>query len=190
MGLVRVLKPGKILPFDLKQFASKIHDLGTTPCAIIEFEQASSAKSTVEKEKENLLRLALLQPGADIELYGSSSSEIHSDHSSHQPNSTPRGSLVGSDHLPISSHHNESGIDVISNNSEHSGESMNKDNNKDDQTRKSSSNSSETRKNSDSRKSSENKKAGKSSDKRGNHQSKADNLGKLPVTAPKSNNNQ
>ena len=26
--LVRVLKPGKILPFDLKQFASKIHDLG------------------------------------------------------------------------------------------------------------------------------------------------------------------
>ena len=131
-----------------------------------------------------------MQPGADIELYGSSSSEIHSDHSSHQPNSTPRGSLVGSDHLPISSHHNESGIDVISNNSEHSGESMNKDNNKDDQTRKSSSNSSETRKNSDSRKSSENKKVGKSSDKRGNHQSKADNLGKLPVTAPKSNNNQ
>lgn len=27
--LVRVLKPGKILPFDLKQFASKIHDLGS-----------------------------------------------------------------------------------------------------------------------------------------------------------------
>jgi hypothetical protein len=38
--LVRVIKKGKILPFDLKQFASKIHDLGTTPCAIVEWQES------------------------------------------------------------------------------------------------------------------------------------------------------
>lgn len=91
--LVRVIKPGKILPFDLKQFASKIHDLGETPCAIVEFEQASSAKGAVEKmRKENDIRLALLQADAADYLY-----------------EKDNNSACNNSHI-----HNESGIEVIS----------------------------------------------------------------------------
>jgi la-related protein 6 len=99
--LVRVIKPGKILPFDLKQFANKIHDLGTTPCAIVEFELANSAKSAVEKEKKGSnVRLALLQPDAFEHLYPENQSASSSDSERHS--------------------HNESGIEVISDHGDHS----------------------------------------------------------------------
>lgn len=71
--LVRVLKPGKVLPFDLKLMLPKVHDLGRNICAVIEFEQAVSAKRSVETEKNNGLRLAVLQNGIDVALYGSTS---------------------------------------------------------------------------------------------------------------------
>lgn len=98
--LVRVLKPGKILPFDLKQYATKISDLGTTLCAIVEFETTTSAKLTVDTETQNDLRLALLQPGADIALYGapagSASPSIHSSQITHEESGVEVGDFHGS----------------------------------------------------------------------------------------------
>jgi hypothetical protein len=46
--LVRVLKPGKILPFDLKQFASKIHDLGD---ALLEMRKLEKFERTENSKK-------------------------------------------------------------------------------------------------------------------------------------------
>jgi len=68
--LVRVLKPGKVLPYDLKLMLPKVHDLGRNICAVIEFEQAISARKSVDFEKNNGLRLAVLQNGIDVALYG------------------------------------------------------------------------------------------------------------------------
>jgi hypothetical protein len=72
--LVRVLRPGKQLPFDLKQYQPKIPDLAKTVCAIIEFEAADAAKFAVQtlrfRTKELGFRLALLEGGAEEDLYG------------------------------------------------------------------------------------------------------------------------
>ena len=67
--LVRVLRPGKQLPFDLKQYQPKIPDLAKTVCAIIEFEAADAAKFAVQtlrfRTKELGFRLALLETGVN-----------------------------------------------------------------------------------------------------------------------------
>merc|ERR1712037_704012 len=72
--LVRVLRPKKQLPFDLKQFQAVIPDLGKTVCAIIEFEQADTARFAVQalkmRTKAYGFRLALLEAGAEEDLYG------------------------------------------------------------------------------------------------------------------------
>lgn len=72
--LVRVLRPGKQLPFDLKQYQPKVPDLGTNVCAIIEFESPDSARFAVNtlkfRTKELGFRLTLLEAGAEEELYG------------------------------------------------------------------------------------------------------------------------
>merc|ERR1711937_389278 len=72
--LARVLRPNKALPFDLKQFQKQIPDLGRTVCAIIEFESAPAAKFAVDtlkfRTQELKFRLALLEAGAEEELYG------------------------------------------------------------------------------------------------------------------------
>ncbi|CAG5110440.1 Oidioi.mRNA.OKI2018_I69.chr2.g4842.t1.cds [Oikopleura dioica] len=72
--LVRVLRPKKQLPFDLKQFQAEIPDLGKTVCAIIEFEQADAARFAVQalkmRTKAYGFRLALLEAGAEEDLYG------------------------------------------------------------------------------------------------------------------------
>lgn len=94
--LVRVLKPGKVMPFDLKVYSGKIHDLGQTVCAIIEFETPLAASSAVQKEVGNL-RLAALQQGAHVALYGSVDNDTNKAHSEH--------SAPSSDHT-----HGESGI--------------------------------------------------------------------------------
>lgn len=71
---MRVLRPGKQLPFDLKQYQPKIPDLAKTVCAIIEFEAADAAKFAVQtlryRTKELGFRLALLESGAEEDLYG------------------------------------------------------------------------------------------------------------------------
>lgn len=72
--LVRVLRPLKTLPFDLKQFQPKVPDLGKTVCAIIEYEGSDAAKFAVntlrQRTKELGFRLALLENGAEEDLYG------------------------------------------------------------------------------------------------------------------------
>jgi len=100
--LVRVLKPGKVLPFDLKMYSGKIHDLGQTTCAIIEFESPIAALATVEAESElSELKCALLQQGADIALYGNQDS--------HNLDVSKASSELGS-HGESEHTHGESGI--------------------------------------------------------------------------------
>lgn len=71
--LVRVLKPGKALPFDTKQYAAKVPELGTVPCALIDFETARAAKFAVhvlrQRADEVGFRLAILKPGVEEKLY-------------------------------------------------------------------------------------------------------------------------
>jgi len=71
--LVRVLKPGKALPFDTKQYAAKIPELGTVPCALVDFETARAAKFAVhvlrQRADEVGFRLAILKPGVEEKLY-------------------------------------------------------------------------------------------------------------------------
>lgn len=71
--LVRVLKPSKALPFDTKQYAAKIPELGTVPCALIDFETARAAKFAVhvlrQRADEIGFRLAILKPGVEEKLY-------------------------------------------------------------------------------------------------------------------------
>merc|ERR1712176_616096 len=71
--LVRVLKPGKALPFDTKEYAAKIPELGTVPCALIDFETARAAKFAVhvlrQRADEVGFRLAILKPGVEEKLY-------------------------------------------------------------------------------------------------------------------------
>lgn len=71
--VVRVLKPGKNLPTDVKPWLRKIPDLGRTCCAIVDFETARAAKFAVhvlrQREDEVGFRCALLKQGIEEKLY-------------------------------------------------------------------------------------------------------------------------
>ncbi|CAG5105503.1 Oidioi.mRNA.OKI2018_I69.chr1.g2182.t1.cds [Oikopleura dioica] len=73
VNIVRVLKPGKNIPADIKQWIRLIPDLGRTACAVIDFETARAAKFAVhvfrQRENEMGFRCALLKPGVDEKLY-------------------------------------------------------------------------------------------------------------------------
>lgn len=117
--LVRVLKPGKVMPFDLKMYSGKIHDLGRTVCAIVEFESPAAASAAVEGE-DGTVRLALLQQGADIALYGAPASKATSEHSSEHTHgesgidiNRSRSELnAGSSHRDSLSNHSHDDFDI------------------------------------------------------------------------------
>ena len=71
--VVRVLKPGKNLPQDVKPWLRKIPDLGRTCCAIVDFETARAAKFAVhvlrQRENEVGFRCGLLKVGIEEKLY-------------------------------------------------------------------------------------------------------------------------
>lgn len=71
--VVRVLKPGKNLPQDIKPYIRKIPDLGRTCCAIVDFETARAAKFAVhvlrQREHEVGFRCGLLKQGIEEKLY-------------------------------------------------------------------------------------------------------------------------
>lgn len=73
VNVVRVLKPGKNIPADIKQWIRLIPDLGRAACAVIDFETARAAKFAVhvfrQRENEMGFRCALLKPGVDEKLY-------------------------------------------------------------------------------------------------------------------------
>lgn len=74
VSLVKVLKPGKTLPSDVKSYLSRVPDLGRTVCALIDFETARAAKFAVhvlrQRENEAGFRCALLKNGVEEKLYG------------------------------------------------------------------------------------------------------------------------
>ena len=67
IALVRILRPGKPLPQDVKKHLMKHPELGNTVCAVIEFEQHQSAKAACEAMNDGDdwrkgLRVVLLAP--------------------------------------------------------------------------------------------------------------------------------
>jgi hypothetical protein len=73
LGLVRILKPGKEIPSDLRNYATQVPDIGKTMCAVVDFEQSESALQAVRCLKDDLveqkMRLALLGPRVRRTLY-------------------------------------------------------------------------------------------------------------------------
>ncbi|CAG5108691.1 Oidioi.mRNA.OKI2018_I69.chr1.g3910.t2.cds [Oikopleura dioica] len=68
---VRVIRPTSALPAYLKEFTMWVPDLGTTNCAVIEFEtqdeaQAACREINMANRENGKLRVALLKPGARI----------------------------------------------------------------------------------------------------------------------------
>lgn len=48
VALIRILKPGKTVPQDVKKHSSKHPEIGTTVCAVVEFEKHDAAKKAAE----------------------------------------------------------------------------------------------------------------------------------------------
>jgi hypothetical protein len=68
---VRVIRPTSCLPSYLKEFTMWVPDLGSSVCAVIEFEtqeeaQAACREINMANREEGKLRVALLKPGARI----------------------------------------------------------------------------------------------------------------------------
>lgn len=73
IALVRILKPGKEIPSDLRNYATQVPDIGKSTCAVVDFEQSESALQAVRCLKDTLceqkMRLALLGPRVRRTLY-------------------------------------------------------------------------------------------------------------------------
>ncbi|XP_064608706.1 la-related protein 6-like [Liolophura sinensis] len=48
VALIRIIRPGKSIPQDVKKYSSKHPEIGTTICAVVEFEKHESAKKACE----------------------------------------------------------------------------------------------------------------------------------------------
>merc|ERR1711990_880006 len=73
IGLVRILKPGKDIPSDLRNYATQVPDIGDSLCAVVDFDGSDAALKAVrelkEKYNETGMRLALLGPRMRRTLY-------------------------------------------------------------------------------------------------------------------------
>ena len=73
ISLVRVLLEGKPVPCDLRNYATQVPDMGTTLCAVVEFESEEEATNCVKqlnsRQTENGMRAALLGPRLRRNLY-------------------------------------------------------------------------------------------------------------------------
>lgn len=73
ISLVRVLLEGKPVPCDLRNYATQVPDMGTTLCAVVEFETEEEATRCVKevngRPADNGMRAALLGPRLRRNLY-------------------------------------------------------------------------------------------------------------------------
>jgi hypothetical protein len=73
ISLVRVLLEGKPVPCDLRNYATQVPDMGSTLCAVVEFESEEEATNCVKqlnsRQSENEMRAALLGPRLRRNLY-------------------------------------------------------------------------------------------------------------------------
>ena len=70
--LARILKPGKPIPTDLRNYATQIPDMGRTCCAVVEFSNCDSAHQSCRILRDRNLhgmRIALLGPRIRRTLY-------------------------------------------------------------------------------------------------------------------------
>jgi la-related protein 6 len=52
IGLVRLLRPGKEVPSDLRNYATQVPDIGDSLCAVVDFEGSEAALKAVRELKE------------------------------------------------------------------------------------------------------------------------------------------
>ena len=52
IGLVRLLRPGKEVPSDLRNYATQVPDIGDSLCAVVDFEGSDAALKAVRELKE------------------------------------------------------------------------------------------------------------------------------------------
>lgn len=73
IDLVRLLRPGKDIPSDLRNYATQVPDIGKSLCAVVDFEESEAALTAVRLLKETVqdtgMRLALLGPRVRRTLY-------------------------------------------------------------------------------------------------------------------------
>jgi hypothetical protein len=73
ISLVRVLLEGKPVPCDLRNYATQVPDMGSTLCAVVEFESEEEATNCVKqlnsRQSESEMRAALLGPRLRRNLY-------------------------------------------------------------------------------------------------------------------------
>lgn len=67
VSLIRILRPGKSIPQDVKKYAAKYTEIGTTVCCVVEFEKHESAKlacdtMTDTEDWRKGMRVMLLAP--------------------------------------------------------------------------------------------------------------------------------
>jgi len=53
IGLVRLLRPGKEVPSDLRNYATQVPDIGDSLCAVVDFESSEAALKAVRELKES-----------------------------------------------------------------------------------------------------------------------------------------
>lgn len=73
IDLVRLLRPGKDIPSDLRNYATQVPDIGKSLCAVVDFEESDAALQAVRVLKDDIIecgmRLALLGPRVRRTLY-------------------------------------------------------------------------------------------------------------------------
>jgi hypothetical protein len=73
IGLVRLLRPGKEVPSDLRNYATQVPDIGDSLCAVVDFESSEAALKAVRELKEGFcetgMRFAFLGPRMRRTLY-------------------------------------------------------------------------------------------------------------------------
>lgn len=80
ISLVRVLMPGRQVPCDLRNYATQVPDMGSTLCAIVEYETEQEAcfacRDLNNKKYESGMRSALLGPRLRRNLYKSPTENV------------------------------------------------------------------------------------------------------------------
>ena len=88
ISLVRVLMPGRQVPCDLRNYATQVPDMGSTLCAIVEYETEQEAcfacRDLNNKKYESGMRSALLGPRLRRNLYKSPTENVETFYQNHQ----------------------------------------------------------------------------------------------------------
>lgn len=97
--LARVLRPGRPIPADLRNYATQIPDMGNTTCAVVDFDSTDSAHECCRGLRDQNLhgmRIALLGPRIRRTLYKSEKKKFPDQKNQNQQNQN--GNQAGNQH--------------------------------------------------------------------------------------------